>query len=184
MRYFFGFLVAIGLIVLVFILILQGFGGDKKPKEKQISLTDYAGTTTQMRYTLDGPVTADELHQGLRITVGQDESRMDIYQGYQNNIISSKTYPNNQSSYAEFLRALELLGYNKGDKDPNKTDERGVCPDGERFIFEIMNDTSSTQRYWSTSCGGGNYKGNVPKVRALFRQQIPDYDDLTADLRF
>jgi|EndMetStandDraft_6_1072998.scaffolds.fasta_scaffold85572_2 hypothetical protein len=186
MRYFFGFLVAIGLIVLVFILLLHGFGGGKKKDIPQVTLADYAGTNVQMRYTLDGPVTADQLHQGLRISVGQTESTIELYKGYQNNVVKSKSYPNNQSAYAQFLRALQLLNYNKGNKDPARTDERGFCPAGNRFIFEIVNDDGSDlQRYWATSCGSqGNYQGNVAAVRSLFRQQIPDYQDITADLVF
>jgi hypothetical protein len=182
MRYFLGFLVAIGLIVMVFILLIHGFSGGDKPKTPQTSLLDYANTDTVMQYTVDGPLTSDEQHQGLRISVGQDQDSIEIYQGYQNNVIKSKTYPNNSSSYAQFLRALQLLNYTKGNKDPNKTDERGFCPDGNRYIFEIINNSSDIQRYWATSCGGqGNFGGDSAKVRALFRQQIPDYDDLTSD---
>lgn len=183
MRYFLGFLVAIGLIVLVFILVIHSFTGGHKDKTPQTSLVDYANTDTTMQYTLDGPLTSDQQHQGLRIMVGQDQTSIEIYQGYQNNVIKSKTYANNATSYAQFLRALQLLNYTKGSKDPNKTDERGFCPDGNRYIFEIINDSNDIQRYWTTSCGGqGNFGGDSAKVRALFRDQIPDYDDLTADL--
>ena len=185
MRYFIGFLLAVGMIVLVFILLLRGFsgGGGDKPKTPQVMLRDYATTTTEVQYTQDGPVTADELHQGVRITVGQTESRIEVYQGYQNNVIRSKNYPNNQASYTEFLSALQLLGFNKGNKDPKKTDERGFCPDGSRYIFQIIDNGNDIQRYWATSCGGqGNYAGAIGRVRSLFRQQIPDYNDLTSDL--
>jgi hypothetical protein len=183
MRYFLGFLVAIGLVILVFILVLRGFSGGSKPKTKTIDLADYASTNVTMQYTLDGPVTADELHQGIRIIIGQSENRIEIYQGYQNNVIKSKTYASNSSSYTQFLRAIQLLGYNTGTKDPNKTDERGFCPDGDRYIFEILDGSSDIQRYWATSCGSqGNYRGNVSRVRALFRQQIPDYNDFTREL--
>lgn len=119
----------------------------------------------------------------MRISVGADQSTIEIYQGYQNNVIQRKTYSNNSTSYAQFLRALQLVGYTRGSSDPNKKDERGFCPDGERYVFEIVADGSDTQRYWSTSCGGqGNFGGSASRVRLLFRQQIPDYDELVSPL--
>ena len=184
MRYFAGFLVAIGLLILVFILILKGFSHSSGPKTPQITLSDYANTDTVVQLTIDGPLTSDQKHHGVRITVGQNQSTIQTYQGYQNDITSSKTYSNNESSYDNFLHALQLYGFTKGSTDPNKTDERGYCPNGNRYIYEILSDGGSDiERFWSTSCGGqGNFSGNPSEVRQLFIRQIPDYGTITAKL--
>ena len=184
MRYFAGFLVAIGMIILVFILILRGFSHSGGSKTPQITLSDYANTDTVMQLTIDGPLVADAQHVGVRMTIGQTQNTIQTYQGYQNTITSTKTYPNNESAYSDFLHALQLYGFTKGSTDPNKADERGYCPSGSRYIYEILTDTGSDiERFWSTSCGGqGNFGGNPVAVRQLFIKQIPDYDKITGKL--
>lgn len=182
MKYFLGFLIAIGMIVLVFFLVLRGFNGNSTPKN-QSHLTDYTNSNTVMQLTMDGPITADQDHQAVRITVGQSETTIEIMQGYQGSVTQTKTYPNNQPSYAAFLSALQVAGFQKGNTDPNKSDERGYCPTGNRYIYEAVNGTSDAERFWSTSCGSqGTFKGNASVVRQLFIKQVPDYDQLTATL--
>lgn len=174
MRYFLGFLAAIGLVVLVFVLILRGLGGGSK-QSVEVKLTDYAATDTVMQLTIDGRVVANQQHYAARVTVGRAESKIEIIQGYQGQVIDTKTYPNNEESYGTFLRALDLLGYTKGKLDPKLSDERGVCPTGQRYIFEIVTGSANVQRFWKSSCGEGNFKGNSSAIRNLFRAQIPDY---------
>lgn len=180
MRYFLGFLAAVGLVVLVFVLVLRGLGGGKQSVETK--LTDYTATDTVMQLTVDGRVVADQEHQAVRVTVGRFENKIEIIRGYQNQIVEVKTYPNNEEAYGTFLRALHLLGYTKGDTDAKKGDERGVCPTGQRYIFEIVTGSASVQRFWKTSCGSGTFKGNSSEVRSLFRAQIPEYSKTTSKL--
>jgi hypothetical protein len=182
MRYFFGFLIAIGLIVLVFFLVLRGFSGSSTPKN-QTQLTDYANTNTVMSLTIDGPTSADQTHESINITVGESETVINIMQGYQGSVTSSKTYGNNSTSYGQFLSALQVAGFQKGNTDPTKRDERGFCPTGNRYIYQIEQGNSNSERFWSTSCGsGGTFKGSASIVRQLFIKQVPDYDQLTAGL--
>lgn len=184
MKYFAGFLIAIGLLVLVFIMILKGFHHSSTPKTPQITLSDYASTSTTMQLTIDGPLTSDAKHQGVRINIGQNQNTIQTYQGYQNTILQTKTYPNNQAAYDSFLHSLQLYGFTKGNKDPNRTDERGYCPGGDRYLYEILSDSNtSIQRWWSTSCGGqGNFAGNPSQIRSLFIKQIPDYNTVISGL--
>jgi len=179
MRYFLGFLVSIGLIILVFILVLRGFSGGKGGQQNQNPLTDYANTDTIVRMTVDGPIVSEQQHQAYRITVGRSETRIETLQGYEYDAIDTKTYDNNQESYANFLRAIDLAGYTKGDSeaDSQAQDERGVCANGSRFVFEVVNGTSQVQRFWATSCGSkGTFKGNTEAVKHLFDRQIPLQD--------
>jgi hypothetical protein len=187
MKYFFGFLASIGLIILVFILILRGFGG--KPQGQQPDpLTDYANSDALVRMTVDGPIVSDQQHQAYRITVGRSETRIETLQGYEYDAIDTKTYNNNQEGFTNFLRAIEFAGFAKGvkDVDNQQQDERGVCATGNRFVFEIIDGTSQVQRYWSTSCGNnGTFKGKTEQVKRLFDRQVPspDFTQLTGHLR-
>jgi hypothetical protein len=183
MKYFLGFLAVIVLVIVVFVIVLRGFtGGSNKPKE-QINLMDYTNSQTVVKFTATGPVTADPNHQGYRITVGRDANTIEVVQGYQNNVTQAQTYTNNSAAYADFLRALQLQNFTQGISDPARSDNRGVCPNGTRYTFEIENAGQTVQRYWSTSCGGGTFQGNANSVRGLFQRQIPDYPKMSAKLQ-
>lgn len=176
MRYFIAFLLAIGLIVLVFILIFKSFSGSGSPQKTPKPLTDYTGTNTVMQMTIDGVINADTKHYQMRMTVGQTDNQLELLTGYEGTVARQQTYPSNQAAYGEFLRALDLAGYTKGDTSKSLSDERGYCPFGERYIFEIINGDTDVERFWSTSCGGqGSYKGNTSATKNLFINQMPDY---------
>lgn len=174
MKYFLGFLVSVGLLIGVFLLILSGFKSDG-PKTKITPLVEYASKSREMQYTMQGPVTADTVHQAIRITVGRDLTTINVIKGYNDEIINTQTYSNNQAAYAEFLRALDLAGYTKGTPNPKLKDDRGYCATGQRYTMSILDGSDTIQRLWSTSCGAGNFKGSNTQVKSLFQKQIPDY---------
>lgn len=178
MRYITGILIAIGLVVLTIVLIIKAFGGGGGPEQKRIDLTSYASTDAVMQLTIDGPLNADEEHRQLKITVGRDETTLDVLQGYDGQVIRSQSYQSNQVAYVNFLRALEVNGFINGDANPNFKDERGQCATGQRYIFEAVSGGEDVLRWWATSCGGGNFKGDRNVVRTLFRNQIPDFSKL------
>jgi len=186
MRYFIGFLITVGLIFFVFVLILRGF--QTKPAEvTKSALTDYATTSAQVSMTVDGRVVSEQEHQAYRITVDRSEARIEALSGYENQVVDTRTFTNNQASYYVFLRALDLAGFTKGAKlaSDQANDERGVCANGRRYIFELTNGTSTIQRYWSATCTSrGTFKGNSSAVKQLFDRQIPttDFSQVTGRL--
>lgn len=180
MRYLLGLLGIVGLIIVVTVLIVRGFGGDESKAGP--SLTSYAETSTVMRYTVEAPINADQVHQSLRITVGRNQAKAEVLQGYHDVVIDTISYPNNQEAYGVFLRALDLMAFQSGNDDPNLQDERGFCADGNLSVFEITEGEHQIQRYWSTSCGDGNFGGDVPKIIGLFEAQIPDLGTFTEKL--
>ncbi len=178
-----GILIAVGLVVLIIILIVKAVSGPaSSPINQPKPLIDYAGTDVVMQLTIDGQVNADQNHRQLQISIGSTSSQIDLFQGYQKTLLKISSYPNNQNAYAVFLRALDLQGYKNGVKSPS--DDRGYCPFGERYIFEIVENGQDLQRYWSSSCGIGNFKGNSGAIISLFKKQIPDYYKQTANLNF
>lgn len=183
MRYFIGFIAVVILVVGVFILVLKGFSGSDTPKKTDVTLTDYANSSTKVKFEADGPVVADQNHQGYNITVGRDAVTLEVTKGYGNEVVRAQTYSNNSEAYGEFLRALQLQNYTKGLQDPARADMRGFCPTGSRFVFTIENGSGNLQRYWTSTCGGGTFKGNSQAIRNLFARQVPDFNKLTADVR-
>jgi hypothetical protein len=173
MKYFFGFLASLALIILVFVLVLRGFGGNDGGTAKS-PLTDFASSDAVVRLTVAGRIISEQEHRAYQITVGRSEVRLETLKGYEYETVATKTYENNQESYYTFLRALDLAGFDRGSGEKGNDDERGVCADGHRYVYEVIQGTSEEQRLWSTSCGdGGTFKGNAAAVRQLFNKQVP-----------
>ena len=185
MRYFIGFLITIGLIIILIVLLLTGGGGGgaKKPKTT-MALADYASTNAVVRMTIDGPINADQNHQAVTITVGQDDTTYEQIQGFQGTVVNQQSFANNQNSYSNFLYALGHAGFTRGDNSKALANEKGYCPLGNRYVFELINEGKTIQRYWTTNCGGNpkTYRGNARLTTTLFEAQVPGYDDLTQDL--
>lgn len=175
MRYFIGFLVTIGLIILLIVLLVTG--GHKAPPVAKTSrpLASYANTDATVRFVVDGPVSAPESHKAVRITVNRNQISYERLKGYDGEAVLTKTFANTESSYQAFLRSLELAGFTQGNGDKDLKDERGYCPLGNRYIFEMKQGSKSLQRFWSTSCRGTRtFEGKTPTVISLFKRQVPD----------
>lgn len=181
MRYLLGLLGIVGLVIVVVVLIIRGFSGDDAAKAGP-SLTAYAQSNAVMRFTTEAPVNADAAHQSVRITVGGRESKAEILQGYRYDVVNTLSYASNEEAYGVFLRALDLLGFNRGSDDPELQDGRGYCPEGNMFVLEITEGNGQIQRYWKTSCGEGNFGGDLPALEELFKAQIPDLGNFTRDV--
>lgn len=179
MRFLIGILVAIGLLVLILVLIFTGGGG---PRQKAIQLGDYANTSAVVRLTIDGSVSAPETHRQIQIAVGNNQSTLNIIKGYSGQVISSKSYDNSVASYQVFLLSIGRFGFTSGSSNPKLQDERGYCPLGVRYIFELQNGSNELERYWTSSCGGGTFRGNTDVIIALFQRQIPDYSSLAGNV--
>lgn len=133
-----------------------------------------------VRWTVRGPIVADEKFRSYRIEISATDRTYTTYSGYLDQVIDTKTYPNNQRAYEQFIYALDKanIGQTRNAKD---TDFRGVCAtDGFAFIFDTLQGESSDHTLWTTSCKGskGSMSASVPQVHALFVNQIPDFKPL------
>jgi len=173
-------MIAIGLIVLVFVLIFKSLGGG--PSKPPLNLNSYANSAATAQLTIDGPINADQDHQEVQITVGNAYNQFQILTGYQGTVATTKTFESNQAAYAEFLHALTIAGFTKGNTEASLSDDRGYCPTGERYIFELTQGSDTIIHFWSSSCGGGTYGGNTDTTLNLFENQIPNYYQLTNNL--
>jgi hypothetical protein len=184
MRYILGFIIGLGLIVLLFVAIFHHGSNNGAPAPNTThQMVDYADTSTEVQFTDDFPVTANQNHRAIITTVGRDQVTFSVVSGYENQVIRTQSYVNNSAAYAEFLRSLQLAGYNLKNNDTKLRDERGYCPQGHRYIYEIKDGSNTSQHTWSTSCGNiGNFKGRSGTINDLFHRQVPDYGKLTQDI--
>jgi hypothetical protein len=183
-RYVIGFIVAIGLIVLLIILLFSGGGNKSKVPNTSQTLESYSTSGSVIaRLTIDGPINAQQNHDEVQITVGRDDTEYAQLQGYDGSVVKSQTYSNSQNAYNVFLHALDHAGFTKGDTSSALADERGYCPTGDRYIFELINGSNDIERFWATSCGTPKtFNGNLNLNLTLFQQQIPDYGTLTENV--
>jgi hypothetical protein len=181
MRYLLVFLIAIGLIVLIFVLLLKNFGGSSTPAKPVTPLISYATTNTVVQMTINGPVVADPAHEAVQVTIGQSQSQITIYQGYQGVILTTKSFQNNEPAYAVFLRALDIAGFSEGNPAPSLEDDRGYCSQGDTYNFEILNGSNQIQNYWTSTCSNdpGTTLGASQLIISLFQAQIPGYSTIT-----
>jgi hypothetical protein len=176
MKYILGFFVTILLLIILVMLLV--FGGDDKKSVPNTSksLASYSNTEAITRLTIDGPINAPESHRASRITVSQNQTTLEQLRGYDGEILETKTYTNTQTSYLSFLRALELAGYTKGNLSESLENDRGYCPLGTRYIFELQEKGRQLQRFWATTCKGPkSYEGNTSLTVRLFKNQVPNY---------
>jgi hypothetical protein len=183
MRYLIGLLITIAVIIFVIIRLLAG-GGNPAPGVPTKDLVSLADTDSVVRLTISNPVQAAKTHRDIQITVGRDATDFVLLRGYSGDVVRSKTYEMNQTSYSDFLHALEVSGsYTKGNDDPALADEHGYCATGDRYVYEIIDgDGKVDQHYWSTDCGQKTFRGDAETVQKLFQLQVPDYFDLTRDV--
>lgn len=193
MKYFIG---VISVILLIFFGYEIFHNVTKKPGTKKTtstittpvvaakSLADWSTTDATVSVTTDGPVVGYPEHRAIRLTIGRTERTMDIMEGYQGLVIKTKSYDNNQSAFDIFLRAIDGAGFTKEQK-PKIADERGFCPQGNHYIYELNTGSEKDdKRLWSATCGliYGTFAGVGPTVRYLFQQQFPDYGLFVANV--
>ncbi len=183
MRYFLGFFAT---ILLIFLLIFLLFSGDKKPKAPTgKTLDSYAATDAEVRLTTDGPVNAEEQHKQVRISVNRQNVTFEHIGGYNGNIVKRQQFNNTENAYTAFLLSLAHAGFTRTETkpDPALRDERGYCPEGDRYVFELVQNDKDVLRSWATSCDKPKtYLGAVGLTLDLFQAQVPNYSDLTQDI--
>jgi hypothetical protein len=180
MRYVIWLAAVIGLIVVLVLLLFHGGG---KPKTVIQPLSSYSTTDASASMTVDGPVNSNQKHESYKITVDRTDVTFQQMTGYDGQVVTLQSYPNTESAYYVFLRAITGGGFTKGNKDPKLSDERGYCPLGDRYIFEFSEYGNDLERYWTSTCGGTKtFNGNAGLVSTLFQNQVPDYGKLSENL--
>ncbi len=135
-----------------------------------------AGTA---RFSIEGPVVANEDQRSLTISISENVVQMKVYAEYGTKVIAEKSYTNTSDSFDAFLSALDNANVTSRKKNTNTdTDyaDQGVCATGKRYIVEFDQDV----RRWSTTCSSthGTAGIKLSSIKRLFEKQVPDYRDL------
>ena len=183
MRYL---LAVFGVMVVLFIVIMVFFRGDDtapvQNNVKVLKLTDYADKNSTVSLTTIGRMVGEENRRAIRVTVTPNERKLELLTGYEETVGSSQTFSNTPDAYTNFLSALNALGFTTARK--NTADPRGVCPTGNRYVYDLSQDGSHVSNLWQVSCdNSGTFAGRGATTRQLFQQQIPEYNKLVQSVK-
>ncbi|MES2971616.1 MAG: hypothetical protein V4702_04810 [Patescibacteria group bacterium] len=190
MRYLVGILVVIFLAILGIVLLVGGGGNnDSASKPAKLSKTaDYENSDgASISWTHQGQLVGDDKYRSIRVTVTRSTRKIEILSGYQDRVERTNEYPNTAAAFSTFTRALDNQGFGK-ERTVKQPDDRGICPLGNRFIYRLTDNSQEIMRTWSDTCltangpfGGGT--NAVATIQQLFRAQIPDYYNYTANVQ-
>lgn len=180
LRFLIGFGVVIVLIIIALVIIL----GHHPAVHHQRPLESYTNDpTAQVAMLIDGPVNAESEHNQVQIFITNTQTTINVFRGYNNQVIESKHFNMSVNGFHVFLRSLAAAGFMQGNNDPALSEASGYCPTGDTYIFSLNDNGSQIQRYWTTDCGGVHtYNGSLGLTTQLFEAQVPGYGDIVSNL--
>ena len=170
-------------IVTVVRMAMNGSSGEGQTNTKTATLQESVlnrEASRSVRWTVRGPIVADENFRSYQITVTPNSRTFVTYSGYLEQVMDTKKYDNNTKAYEEFVYALDKanIGATRSAKDE---EFRGVCATkGVAYMFETLNNNEPDNTVWSSSCkdSAGTMGADPLKIQALFVNQIPDFNPL------
>lgn len=174
-------LIIAALVSLGRLLFSGGNSSKNTTSESSAIRSDLLDTSSgrAVRFTERGPIIADENFKSYQIVITPTTRTYTTYNGYLDRVVAAKTYPNNDKAYEEFVYALDKASISKLRDTQGNDDVRGVCAtNGRLYLFETTNNDTATHTLWTSTCKGsqGNMAANLAQIRALFVNQIPDFD--------
>lgn len=164
--------------------------GNRKPatvnQPQIVHVADYVDdSASKVSWTMQGRLLGQERRRSVQITVSAGERKVELIEGYNNKVSKSITLPNDKAAYTNFLIALENINFAK-ERKVVQPDERGVCPLGMSYIYELHSGAEQKSRLWSDSCSSknGTFAGVALTAKQLFKNQIPDYEKFVAGIAF
>lgn len=189
MKYIIGVVGAIIIAILAILIIVLRAPSDSATEpqtdgKKVAQVSDYAKQNATVVYTVQGRVVGETERRAVRISINGNERRVEILNGYGETVSKTQTYTNSTAGYETFLKALDNAGFAR-ERSYDPKDERGVCPSGNTFLYEIKRSGEQITRLWSTSCGSkqGTLAGSATAIRQLFQNQIPEYNKFVSGTR-
>lgn len=186
MKYILAVLGVIILIVVAIVLLAStgNRSGDVQEGERQVNLEQLADSDVVVSWTEQGELVGVDEHREIRVIISRNERRVEILEGYDQTVASSKSSANTQEAFTRFMHALSHAGFSR-ERESEIQDYRGVCPLGKRYIYTLSEGGANKLFLWSTSCRGedGTFGGSENTVRKLFQNQITDYREFIRGTR-
>jgi hypothetical protein len=186
MRFFFGFLAFLAAIVVVILLVIGLIKNITGSSKSSTSSSSYALSTDAAlngvaRYTVSGPVVADENYRQIVLTISKDARTVEVLKGYGKTVEKTATLPNNPTAYKAFLGALDAAQFSVKRDTAVIGEPRSLCVSGNKYYYEFAVGAERKVDTWTTSCSfrNGSFAGNAEGVAQMFKAQLPNYNDVT-----
>lgn len=181
MKYVLG-IVGIFFVLIIAIVLIFG-GGDGPTNREKLIISEQAREGVSAVLTTEGQLVGENQRRAIRIIINQNERRLEVLTGYGQAVEQSSTFPNTTAAFEFFLAGLEKAGFDN--KRPTSIkDERGICPLGRIYHYELREYSQELLGSWNTSCSSkiGNFDGRGRLIRTLFQSQFDNYSELTRDV--
>ena len=151
----------------------------------QLAYSEYQKTGTKLRYSIVGPVVADENHRELAFEIGQGSRAVKLYKGYSSTLLKEQLLANNYNAYEAFAKSLFASGFTDARESQKDSKYLGNCPNGNLYTAELIDaDGKTVKSLWKTSCStkNGNLSASYQPILELFKNQFPDYKTFSSDI--
>jgi hypothetical protein len=182
-------LAVLAIIIVVFIaIVLVIRRSPSTPATSQtgtaVKLGSIANTGVKVSYVVHGSVVGDDQYRSVRVTVDSNQRTIDVLEGYENKVVQTRTYSNNQEAFSTFLYALDNAGFTTKQTARFNT-SKGACAQGNITDYSYSTSDGQPHLLWSSSCtrADGSFGGNISRVSSLFRSQITDYSKVTSNVK-
>lgn len=179
-RYFLATAAVILLLIFGIVLIVRSDSGTPTTSgDSGTKLNDYAdNTSAEVRYSIAGPIVAQENHQTIRMTVSPRTRTIEVLTGYEGQVTTTKSYENTTAAYTEFLQALTRASFTNVREEAKDINPQAICPLGNRSRYQLTDAGKNVVDLWSASCTEGTFGGNLSLTTTLFQTQFPDYSQV------
>ena len=189
MRYGITVLIATFLLIIGVVIVVSRIGepDSQTNTTSAIKTAEYAdNNAASVSWTMQGEIVGNDEYNSVRITVTNSKRTAEILNGYEYRLVKSEEFTNNKAAFDTFTRAIDNLGFGT-ERDVAVKDERGVCPQGNRFVYILTDGTKQIMRTWSDTCStktGTSAIKNTSAVRKLFQAQITNYSEFVSCVEF
>lgn len=178
-------LISLGVILLIIFGIVI-FNRDSTPRapvpgKPLVKLSDFiTKDNASVESNVSGAINALENHRTIQIIITPTTRTINVYSGYNGQVLKTKTYNNTQNAYGEFVTALGRAGFTRERKIESNVNPEAICPTGSRTHYKLYEGSEEAMNLWTATCTTGSYGGNVSLTNTLFKTQIPDYSTITS----
>lgn len=153
-------------------------GGKSSDTAEQVSagqkLLNKPSAATAVRLSVRGPITAEEEHYSIAITVSAGARELVVWRGYDGTVMKKIDLDNSAGSFNDLAAALNRAGMMQKVSGADNGNQ-GICAVGQLIQFAVLDGDKTAEELWTTSCAGlkGNFDGLAANVIDLFLNQIP-----------
>ena len=151
----------------------------------QLSYSEYQKNGAKLRFSIVGPVVADENHREVVYEIGQGSRSVKLFKGYNSTLVKEQSLGNNYSAYDAFAKSLYTAGFTNERQSQKDSKYSGECPAGNIYTAELVDADNKVQKsLWRVSCTTktGSLSASYQTLLELFKSQFPDYKNFTSDI--